>query len=394
MSADGRWPWTMHGFWPRADTELLLRAALSKDAAAERAFEAWLARNAACDPAKLDSPDRRLLPLVAANLDRPGRPAPWLARCAPVFGTMEAMSRQQLVAAGEAVHVLEAAGIPALVLKGAVLVLKYYGNPALRPMTDVDVLVRPEDTLRAREALVAAGWTGRPVSEGLRPYLHAFELRRAGDASSTLDLHQHLIDHGSTPAADRGLWRRAVPFDGLGVPAWAPCATDLLLHVCLAGVKRGRFGNSRWVADAATILERDAAVIDWGLLVREARARRVVLRLRECLAYLAGSLDLPVPREVLDALFRERIRGSERRAYRALTRFSRTLADSVQEHRCLYESGSRAAGLPRSPFAFAAFLARHLRRRWRIESPWRMLPKLLERTMALVGARPPWRISG
>jgi hypothetical protein len=55
---------------------------------------------------------------------------------------------------------------PALVLKGAAVAESLYPDPAQRPATDIDVLVRPLDYPKAREALLAAGYHSR---KGRRP---------------------------------------------------------------------------------------------------------------------------------------------------------------------------------------------------------------------------------
>jgi hypothetical protein len=378
---------TAHPFWPRPETELLLRAATARTAAAPRALDAFLARAGGDpDPERLASPDRRLLPLVAANLERLGAARPWLARVAPLRTRMAASSGRHIAAATRALRVLAAAGVPALALKGLVLVLRHYGgDAALRPMTDVDVLVAPADARRAVEALGRDGWIDRPAPARLRPYLFAIELAREDGA--VLDLHQHLVDHGPSPAADRRLFARAAPLEELDAPALAPAATDLLLHVCLAGLKRGRFGNSRWVADALAILERDGARLDWDELAASARERRAALPLRECLAYLAERFDAPVPARVLGDLYRERVRGADRRAYRALTRWSATLGEAVDEYRARYELATRAAGVGRSPLGFAEFVGLELAYWWRLESAWGLPAKLAARALALARGR-------
>ena len=55
-------------------------------------------------------------------------------------------------------RMLEAADIPVIVLKGAALAQTIYPDIALRPMTDLDLLVKPEHLDRAVELLRAAGY--------------------------------------------------------------------------------------------------------------------------------------------------------------------------------------------------------------------------------------------
>jgi hypothetical protein len=59
----------------------------------------------------------------------------------------------------ETVAALRAAGVEVVALKGAALAFFHYPDPALRPMGDLDLLLRdPRDLARATEALSGAGW--------------------------------------------------------------------------------------------------------------------------------------------------------------------------------------------------------------------------------------------
>lgn len=58
----------------------------------------------------------------------------------------------------EAVHLLERARIPVIVLKGPLLASRLYGDYGLRVCGDVDLLVRSNDLLRAAHAFSAAGY--------------------------------------------------------------------------------------------------------------------------------------------------------------------------------------------------------------------------------------------
>jgi len=360
---------TEHGLWPLPSTELLLRAALEEDPARGRAaFVAWHGPGETRDVATLGSPERRLLPLVRARLTAGGFAHPAMAAYEPLHRRASERNRELLRAASDAARALDGAGVPALALKGLVLLLRYYEDPALRPMSDVDLLVRPQDRDGALGALARAGFVGRPVAPRLRPYLTAFEAVRPADHVE-VDLHQYLIEYGAPPAEERGLWERARPIDlGGGVRLPGVSAEDLLLHVCVASLKFGRHRNSRWVVDAAAILRREAGALDWDLLVRAGIRRGAARPLGECLGYLSDAHGLPVPEAAIAALLREPVTGRQRRRYRALTRRPATIGAVIEQQRSLYEFGAEAAGLARGPLAFMEFSARHLLHWWRVPS--------------------------
>jgi len=128
----------------------------------------------------------------------------------------------------EAVCALRAAGLEVVALKGAALAFFHYPDPVLRPMGDLDLLLRdPGDLARATEALAGAGWralfdtprhrvfarederVSRPATEDpdnpIRLEIHtSFRLPVLGrvyDASAELRAQAEVRDLGGTPVA-------------------------------------------------------------------------------------------------------------------------------------------------------------------------------------------------
>jgi len=64
---------------------------------------------------------------------------------------------------------LDEAGVDHLVLKGFSLWPGYTEHPKFRPQSDIDLYCRPETILRAREALLALGYTSKPEWGRLSP---------------------------------------------------------------------------------------------------------------------------------------------------------------------------------------------------------------------------------
>src|SRR5690242_9675100 len=79
-----------------------------------------------------------------------------------------------------------AAGIDALVLKGAALAHLVYPQPVLRPMRDVDILVRAEEVYRAYALLPEIGFAPPPgAHHGLGPdHHHLAATKRVVDSFS------------------------------------------------------------------------------------------------------------------------------------------------------------------------------------------------------------------
>jgi len=82
---------------------------------------------------------------------------------------MMSMSRNayHLNEMNEVLKILNNAGIKTILLKGLALEITVYGNTGLRQMTDVDILIRREDCLKARDLLIAKGFSSLPVKSPL-----------------------------------------------------------------------------------------------------------------------------------------------------------------------------------------------------------------------------------
>ena len=86
--------------------------------------------------------------------------------------------------------VLNEAGVHYAAIKGAANRLLRYENPAIRACFDLDLLVRPDDRVRAAAALVEAGFVARPSAQNISREL---VLSRGG---VDIDLHWGLLREG------------------------------------------------------------------------------------------------------------------------------------------------------------------------------------------------------
>ncbi len=191
----------------------------------------------------------------------------------------------QVGLAARGIALLEARGIRALPLKGAVLAETVYGNEAERPMSDVDVLAleRFEDGV---DALAAAGF--QEVARGD----HAWALRDP-QGHGILELHRSVVSApGLFPLDPEGLWarRRAASRQLLALPS----AEDLLLQLALhAAFQHGLVLSLVQWLDFRRVLERER--VDPAKLVEIADAARARVPLAAALAVARAVVQAPVP---------------------------------------------------------------------------------------------------
>jgi hypothetical protein len=341
--------------WPDPRQTLLLHAALARVPAAA---DAWARLGAQEFSGPLDPGSELLLPLVWSNLTRQGLGDARLAAIASRHQATREANAALLREGQELLAALDAAGIPATVLKGGALIAGSYHDIGDRPLSDLDVLVplpRISDACRAMRDL---GFTAQsPITPAALRLTHAAQWRRPGCAP--VDLHWHVFEECCQAHDDDDLWEAAVSMDMGDARGRVLCAEDQVIHVCVHGEKWVNVPGIRWVADAVTILRRHQ--IRWDRLVEHAVRRRFALRLRAQLAYLAAEFAAPVPMEALAAL------SSAPTSY--LERFEHRFA--VRDRRrpwALVYWCNHLRATPGGPLAAALTFPRYLQAVWRLES--------------------------
>ena len=161
-------------------------------------------------------------------------------------------------------RLLAAAGIAAMALKGAYLARFAYAEPGLRPMRDLDLLLRPDQALAAFELLRGQGYEptfGGAPEAYFADRIHLPPLR--GPGGIHIELHHRLTppDTGSD-AFEESLWASGVEKDLGGERILFPCAEDMLLHLCIHATLDHRLDlGPLALTDAALAIE--AGPVDW-----------------------------------------------------------------------------------------------------------------------------------
>ncbi len=292
-------PGTCTGVFPDPEQTLVLRAALGDGPAAIDAYERW---RATLDlAAEFDREVFRLIPLLYDNLRRLGHTDALTGRLKGTYRLAWAKNHRLAEQTRPILDGFLSAGIPVMALKGAPLGLLYYGNPALRPMADVDLVVPPAHVDTAVAILAELGYRPwRPIDADTRRFRHAMGFFAPGPKE--FDLHWHVLFDFCDEGPDAEFWETAQPFRFLDREILAPDATRLLLHTIVHGLRWNAEPPIRWVPDSLAILRRDPDGIQWDALLRFAARHRVSHRLGLGLAYLADAFEAPVPPPVLETL--------------------------------------------------------------------------------------------
>jgi len=204
-----------------------------------------------------------------------------------------------------ALDTLRAAKTEVVLLKGAALALTVYGSFVERPMSDVDLLVSRGDALRARDALLAAGWESRGDADAAfyEGHHHLPPLVDGLGTGTSLELHTSLFFEGHPFAlTSEDIRRRADRVLVRGHTALVPSVHDQLLHLCLHFAWSHMMATGAWRA----FRDLDALVrtgrVDWPeftQLARESRGGSACYWTFRLARALAG---IEVPESVVRAL--------------------------------------------------------------------------------------------
>jgi hypothetical protein len=281
---------TAGAFWPTPVQEGILRAALLPDGA-----EVWQQLRPSVDVDLLPGELHRLLPLLARTLAEAGVDDPDLARLRGVRQYTWYRNQRLFADAGAVAATLTGRGVEPVLLRGAATVLRTHGDLGLRPMNDLDLLVRADGVEAVERNLRADGWRAQEQSSA----------RRSLESSVTYANRdaRRIVVHWSPTRnlAPAPPWWDLGPSVALGgTPVRLLDETSHLLQVLVDGARALSGSTLRWVADA-TILLRSAQP-DWARLVDLARRLHVSTLVADTLAYLAATFDAEVDAEALRSL--------------------------------------------------------------------------------------------
>jgi hypothetical protein len=195
-----------------------------------------------------------------------------------------------------------AVGVTALLLKGGALNGLIYHHPALRPMTDVDVLVREQDVPRTCEQLASLGYT--PGVDLIRDdffptYHYEMEWLVHTPAPLRIDLHARPfrpLRLARTMPPD-AFWCDEICRPGLH----RPNVESLLIHLAAHAAFHG-YSRLIWMYDLALLTAAFDTTIDWHRVVHRAVDWRLALPVREAFRKTSLSFGDIFPAEIMDKL--------------------------------------------------------------------------------------------
>lgn len=204
-----------------------------------------------------------------------------------------------------ALQALEAAGVTATPHKGPALAACLYGDFTLRQFSDLDLLVKSRDALRARRVLLEHGFISKRQipDRALAAYVrfHCEFSFTSLEGQVLVELHWREVPwYWRLPEIPDIAWTKLdrLSVAGISVPWFAP--EDLFFVLCLHGCKH-KWGTLKWLVDVAELL-RTYPDLNWREMMDNAR-RTGTERMLALGLFLANDLlDAPVPADLLEVV--------------------------------------------------------------------------------------------
>jgi len=193
------------------------------------------------------------------------------------------------------------AGVRMIVLKGPALARMVYPDPALRPGSDLDILVHPKEMTRSKEILAQLGYTcdARKFGTDVEALNHHEEYTSSdnGQHFRSIELHWKLIRVGILQESNvENYFENAVQvsFDGTTFEALHP--VDALIHRALNNAFM-HDGDMRliWIYDILILSRNLKETDDWLLLQNQSVARRARLAVEVALTLARSWYGLCLP---------------------------------------------------------------------------------------------------
>jgi hypothetical protein len=191
-------------------------------------------------------------------------------------------------------------GISAIVIKGTFLSEQLYGNPSLRTVSDMDILVQPEELSPAGSLLQEMGYhkyTGQDAWE--HPFHDVFY--RQAQFPLFIELHWDLDDRKLVAFPEQEIWHRAQQLQLQGETIKILALEDNLLFLSVHLAKQS-IQMLKSLCDITELIKKYDGILDWDYIVRSAHSWGVGTAVHYSLSRSKEILGAPVPASAIRAL--------------------------------------------------------------------------------------------
>ncbi len=204
-----------------------------------------------------------------------------------------------------------------IVMKGAALAEAVYGNLALRPMSDVDLLVKMENLHQIDELLKKLGYSPADRSvddvDFTSTYLTTLDYRNPAKNSPSFHIHWHFVN-STIPNESYinhikmdDIWQNAVRTNIADIETWVMSPHHLLIHLSEHALRvTHSLSKLSYFCDIDRAINYYGKGLDWNLLVRDSIRFNLNKMVYTTLYFSTYFIKAKVPEDVLLKLRPER----------------------------------------------------------------------------------------
>ena len=193
----------------------------------------------------------------------------------------------------------EREGIDVIQLKGAELAKNYYPNQKLRPMGDIDLLVRKEDIKSAKECLINQGYEFNENSKKNFP-----SVKHNTIALTIIDLHRYVAKSDFIKNNLLEFWENTLPINKNQRHILTIPEEFLLLHILwhtYRNLSNHLYLRLIWLLDIALII-REKDNIDWIFIEKKANEWGIQKQVYFCLYFTTQLFSIVFDKNIMRAL--------------------------------------------------------------------------------------------
>ncbi|MFC1718791.1 nucleotidyltransferase family protein [Candidatus Poribacteria bacterium] len=195
-------------------------------------------------------------------------------------------------------------GIPAILLKGVALAETVYPDIALRPMADIDFMVRKADLHSVMEIFTKLGYTQAIPNEYFDEHHHLSPYRKIETKQRdyfTIEVHHNIDPVMSGINVDR-LWEGAQTVSIVGVDALVLSPENLILHLCVHLSGSCFLNGMRALVDISQSIRYYGRSLNWHLLTKRSKEFGVCRSVYYTLCLAKETMGINIPNYALDDL--------------------------------------------------------------------------------------------
>lgn len=192
--------------------------------------------------------------------------------------------------------------IDCMLLKGAALIIAYYEESALRPMNDLDILVRREDAEKAFRFMEELGWHPMDNKKFQTQFKRTNGIHMSNRNGFEIDLHWDVIFQSCWKGSEKSYWKNyeTVEFKGRRLKILNP--EMQIIHNTAHGLRWNEMSSIRWIPDVVLVIEKRRNDIDWDHLMDIIIDKKLVFTMKQGLNFLAGEFGTDIPKAFLERL--------------------------------------------------------------------------------------------